>query len=231
MKDSLRSKTTPRNLVSSTTGTGVLFSSRVGSGWSLGNLQNCMHTVLEGENLNLFTTLLFPVGTPLWQSRKTLAWPWFTSLPGLTNNSVCTSTMVQTLVSLTYWSTWNKLWRNCCLPPFLTTAVALSLLFLSVYFYCYSSIGLMMAAPLQRDLRDLHTETSTPDDTIAWLRANKLLARVMLCDCGRAMVWGLLSLIRGQSTVECGGVWCGAADGLKIFDMGVSLNSKYQKLL
>ena len=39
MKDSLRSKTTPRNLVSSTTGTGVPFSSRVGSGWGLRNLR------------------------------------------------------------------------------------------------------------------------------------------------------------------------------------------------
>jgi len=55
MKDSLRSKITPRNLVSSTTGTGVglPFSSRVGSAWGLRNLQKCMHTVLEGENLNL----------------------------------------------------------------------------------------------------------------------------------------------------------------------------------
>ena len=52
MKDSLRSKTTPRNLVSSTTGTGVPFSSRMGSGWGLRNLQKCMHTVLEVENLN-----------------------------------------------------------------------------------------------------------------------------------------------------------------------------------
>ena len=52
MKDSLRSKITPRNLVSSTTGTEVPFSSRVGSGWGLRNLQKCMHTVLEGENLN-----------------------------------------------------------------------------------------------------------------------------------------------------------------------------------
>jgi len=52
MKDSLRSKTTPRNLVSSTTGTGVPFSIKVGSGWGLRNLQKCMHTVLEGENLN-----------------------------------------------------------------------------------------------------------------------------------------------------------------------------------
>ena len=39
MKDSLRSKTTPRNLVSSKTGTGVPFSSRVGSGWGLRNLR------------------------------------------------------------------------------------------------------------------------------------------------------------------------------------------------
>jgi len=38
MKDSLRSKTTPRNLVSSTTGTGVLFSRRVRSEWDLLNL-------------------------------------------------------------------------------------------------------------------------------------------------------------------------------------------------
>ena len=53
MKDSLRSKITPRNLVSFTTGTGVPFSSRVGSGWGLRNLQKCMHTVLEGENLDL----------------------------------------------------------------------------------------------------------------------------------------------------------------------------------
>jgi len=52
MKDSLRSKTMPKNLVSSTTGTGVPFSSRVGSGWGLRNLQKCMHTVLERENLN-----------------------------------------------------------------------------------------------------------------------------------------------------------------------------------
>ena len=52
MKDSLRPKTIPRNLVSSTTGTGVPFSSKVGSGWGLRNLQKCMHTVLEGENLN-----------------------------------------------------------------------------------------------------------------------------------------------------------------------------------
>ena len=52
MKDSLRSKTTPRNLVSSTTGTGVPFSSREGSGWGLRNLHKCMHTVLEGENLD-----------------------------------------------------------------------------------------------------------------------------------------------------------------------------------
>ena len=52
MKESLRSKTTLRNLVSSTTGTAVLFSSKVGSGWLLRNLQKCMHTVLEGDNLN-----------------------------------------------------------------------------------------------------------------------------------------------------------------------------------
>ena len=52
MKDSLRSKTTPKNLVSSTTGTGVPFSSRMCSRWGLRNLQKCMHTVLEGENLN-----------------------------------------------------------------------------------------------------------------------------------------------------------------------------------
>jgi len=52
MKDSLRSKTMPRNLVSSTTGTVVPFSSRVISGWDLRNLQKCMHTVLEEENLN-----------------------------------------------------------------------------------------------------------------------------------------------------------------------------------
>ena len=52
MKNSLLSKTTPRNLVSSTTGTEVPFSSRVGCGWGLCNLQKCMHTVLEGENLN-----------------------------------------------------------------------------------------------------------------------------------------------------------------------------------
>ena len=52
MKDSLRSKTTLRNLVSSTTGTGVPFSSKEGSGWGLRNLQKCMHTVLEGENLS-----------------------------------------------------------------------------------------------------------------------------------------------------------------------------------
>ena len=43
MKDSLQSKTTPKNLVSSTTGTGVLFSSRMASGWGLRNLQKCMH--------------------------------------------------------------------------------------------------------------------------------------------------------------------------------------------
>ena len=43
MKDSLRSKITPRNLVSSTTGTGVPFSRSVGSGWGLRNLQKCMH--------------------------------------------------------------------------------------------------------------------------------------------------------------------------------------------
>ena len=52
MKDSLRSKTTPRNLVSSTTGTGIPFSNRMGSGWGLRNLQKCMHTVLKEENLN-----------------------------------------------------------------------------------------------------------------------------------------------------------------------------------
>ena len=52
MKDSLRSKTTPRNLVSSTTGTGVPFSRRVGSGWGLRNSQKCMHMVLEREYLN-----------------------------------------------------------------------------------------------------------------------------------------------------------------------------------
>ena len=33
----------------STTGTGVPFR-RVGFGWSLRNLQKCMHTVLEGDN-------------------------------------------------------------------------------------------------------------------------------------------------------------------------------------
>ena len=43
---------TPRNLVSSTTGTGVPFSSRMGSEWGLRNLQKCMHTGLEGEKLN-----------------------------------------------------------------------------------------------------------------------------------------------------------------------------------
>ena len=52
MEDSLRSKTTPRNLLSSTTGMGVPLSKRVGSGWGLRNLQQSMHTVLEGENLN-----------------------------------------------------------------------------------------------------------------------------------------------------------------------------------
>jgi len=52
MKDSLQSKITPMNLVSSTTGMGVPFSRRVGSGWGLRNLQKCMHIVLEGENLN-----------------------------------------------------------------------------------------------------------------------------------------------------------------------------------
>jgi len=53
MKDSLQSKTTPRNLVSCTARTGVPFSRRVGSGWDLRNLQKCTHnTVLEGENLN-----------------------------------------------------------------------------------------------------------------------------------------------------------------------------------
>ena len=41
--------TTPRNLVSSTTGTGVPFS---GFWMGLRNLQKFMHTVLEGENLN-----------------------------------------------------------------------------------------------------------------------------------------------------------------------------------
>ena len=51
MKDSLRSKITPRNLVSSTTGTGVPFSSRVDSEWGLSN-EKCTHTVFEGENLN-----------------------------------------------------------------------------------------------------------------------------------------------------------------------------------
>jgi len=51
MKDSLQSKTTPRNLVSSTTGMGVPFSSRVGSGWGLRNLQNYMHTVFRGREL------------------------------------------------------------------------------------------------------------------------------------------------------------------------------------
>jgi len=50
--DSLQSNITPRNLVSSTTGKGVLFSRRVGSGCGLCNLQKCMHTVLKGENLN-----------------------------------------------------------------------------------------------------------------------------------------------------------------------------------
>ena len=52
MKDSLRSKTTPRNSVSSTTGTGIPFSNRMGSGWGLRDLQKCMHTVLKEENLN-----------------------------------------------------------------------------------------------------------------------------------------------------------------------------------
>ena len=52
MKESFRSKITPRNLVSSTTGTGVPFRSRVGSGWCLRNLQKCMHTVPGGENMN-----------------------------------------------------------------------------------------------------------------------------------------------------------------------------------
>ena len=61
MKESLRSKTTPRNFVSSTTGTGVSFSSRVGSGWGLRNLQKCMHTVLEGENLNPLVSGVSPV--------------------------------------------------------------------------------------------------------------------------------------------------------------------------
>ena len=49
MKDSLHSKTTPRNLVSSTTGTGVPFSIRVGSGWGLHNLQKCMYKLRRGE--------------------------------------------------------------------------------------------------------------------------------------------------------------------------------------
>ena len=48
MKDSLRSKITPRNTVSSTMGMGVSFRSRYGSVWGLCNLQKCMHTVLEG---------------------------------------------------------------------------------------------------------------------------------------------------------------------------------------
>jgi len=52
MKDSLQSTITPRNLVSATTGMGVPFSRRVSSRWNLHNLEKCMHTVLEGENLN-----------------------------------------------------------------------------------------------------------------------------------------------------------------------------------
>jgi len=47
MKESLRSKITPRNLVSSTTGTRVSFSRRVGSGWGLRNLRKCVHTRLS----------------------------------------------------------------------------------------------------------------------------------------------------------------------------------------
>lgn len=34
----------------------------------------------------------------------------------------------------------------------------------------------------------LHTQTSTPDATIAWLHAHGLLSRGMLCDCSQAMV-------------------------------------------
>ena len=59
MKDSLWSKITPRNLVSSMTGTGILFSRRVGYGWGLHNLQKCMHTVLERENLNPLVSAQF----------------------------------------------------------------------------------------------------------------------------------------------------------------------------
>ena len=61
MKDSLRSKITPRNLVSSTTGTGVPFSSKVGSGWGLRNLQKCMHTVYRFRGRELESIGVSPV--------------------------------------------------------------------------------------------------------------------------------------------------------------------------
>ena len=40
-------KDNAQDLVSSTTGTRVPFSRRVGSEWGLRNLQKCMHTILE----------------------------------------------------------------------------------------------------------------------------------------------------------------------------------------
>ena len=51
MKDNLRSKMSPRNLVSSTTGMRVPFKVSDGSRCALRSLQKCMQTVLEGENL------------------------------------------------------------------------------------------------------------------------------------------------------------------------------------
>jgi len=71
MKDSLRSKTTPRNLVSSTTGTGVPFSSRMGSGWGLRNLQKCMHTVKTfqpGDVVRVYYPRRYVGRSPKWQS-------------------------------------------------------------------------------------------------------------------------------------------------------------------
>ena len=80
IKDSLQLKTTPRNLVSSTTGMGVLFSRRVGSWWDLRNLHKCMHTVLEGENLNpLVSAQSASLLRHCWKWRS-IIWIWYSKI-------------------------------------------------------------------------------------------------------------------------------------------------------
>ena len=53
--------------------------------------------------------------------------------------------------------------------------------------HCVFYVDNMAAAQFRVTLRELHLATQTPRDTIAWLRANGLLANGMVCSCGAAM--------------------------------------------